>query len=61
MKAKSLYVRLEQEQLARFDALVEERRTAAGGIDLNASQVLRLVVERGLDAIEAERTRKQKR
>jgi len=60
MKAKPLYVRLEDEQQERFDALVEERRAAAG-VDLSPSQVLRLVVERGLAALESEKKQKRAR
>lgn len=53
--------RLDSETVARLDALAEALTARAAGATVNRSSVLRLAVERGVRALEAELGRSKKR
>jgi hypothetical protein len=55
----SVYVRLEDEKVERLDALVDELSAAARGIALSRSDVLRLVIDRGLMALDSEQKKRK--
>lgn len=57
----NVYARLPEETVERIDALVAELSKAARGIELSRSDVLRLVIDRGLTALDAEQRKGAKR
>jgi predicted DNA-binding protein len=57
-KDKQLVIRLPAELRARLERLRTALSKRAGGVDLVTSHVVREVLERGLDSIERDLTRK---
>jgi predicted DNA-binding protein len=57
-KERQLVVRLPAELRARLERVRETLSKRAGGVELLTSHVVREVIERGLDSIERELSRK---
>jgi predicted DNA-binding ribbon-helix-helix protein len=58
MKRESTYVRLDEQTLARIDALAEEMTRNAHGSEHNRSDALRVVILRGLETIESKKSKR---
>ncbi|MFW6087879.1 MAG: hypothetical protein ACODAG_11785 [Myxococcota bacterium] len=60
-ETRPIPVRLEDEAIARLDAMVDEMRRRTAGARISRSEVLRMVVDRGIPVLERELGASKKR
>lgn len=58
---KIVAVRLSQETLARIDRYVAQIKATTPGLDVTPSDAIRILIDRGLEAVEAERPTKPRK
>ena len=59
MATESVYVRLDDEAIARLDALATEMSAAAKGARITRSAALRVLVDRGFASLDVEKSKKR--